>query len=100
LLRSYRSEDWRAWLRAAGASGITPRGPLFDASALMVQAAMVGEGVALAPPSMFLRELRQGRLAQPFDLEVDVGGYWLTRLLSREVTPAMRAFRAWLLAVV
>ncbi len=100
LLRSYRNVDWQTWLRAAGASGITPRGPLFDASALMVQAAMVGEGVALAPPRMFLRELTQGRLAQPFDLEVDVGGYWLTRLLSKEATPAMRAFRAWLLAVV
>lgn len=98
LLRSYRSGDWPAWLAAAGVSGLTPRGPLFDASALMVQAAMVGEGVALAPPCMFARELRQGRLAQPFALEVDVGGYWLTRLLSREPTPAMAAFRAWLLA--
>lgn len=100
LLRSYRSADWPAWLQAAGASGITPRGPLFDASAIMVQAAMVGEGVALAPPSMFQRELRQGRLAQPFALEVDVGGYWLTRLLSKEVTPAMQAFRIWMLDVV
>jgi hypothetical protein len=44
--------------------------------------------------------LQQGRLALPFDLAVDVGGYWLTRLLSKEATPAMLAFRAWLLAVV
>ena len=66
----------------------------------MVQAAMLGEGVALAPPSMFQRELRQGRLAQPFDLEVNVGGYWLTRLLSKEMTPAMLSFRAWLLDAV
>jgi len=100
LLRSYRLEDWPAWLRAAGASAITPRGPVFDASAVMVQAAVCGLRVALAPPCMFLRELRQGRLVQPFGVEVDMGGYWLTRLLSRETTPAMRAFRAWLLAVV
>ncbi len=99
LLRSYRSQDWLAWLQAAGAKGVTPRGPLFDASAIMVQAAMFGEGVALAPPSMFVRELQQGRLAQPFDVAVDVGGYWLTRLLSKEPTPAMRAFRSWLLAL-
>ena len=100
LLRSYRSQDWQAWLRAAGVKGVTPRGPLFDASAIMVQAAMFGEGVALAPPRMFVRELQQGRLAQPFDLTVDVGGYWLTRLLSKAPTQAMLAFRAWLLAVV
>ncbi|MES2951879.1 MAG: LysR family transcriptional regulator [Pseudomonadota bacterium] len=100
LLRSYRSQEWQVWLRAAGVKGITPRGPLFDASAIMVQAAMFGEGVALAPACMFVRELQQGRLAQPFGVEVDVGGYWLTRLLSKEPTPAMLAFRAWLLAVV
>lgn len=97
LLRSYRAQDWQAWLRAAGASGITARGPLFDTSTLMVHAAQLGEGVALAPPCMFVRELQQGRLAQPFSLEVDVGGYWLTRLLSKEPTPAMASFRAWLL---
>jgi LysR family transcriptional regulator of beta-lactamase len=100
LLRSYRSQDWQAWLQAAGVKGVTPRGPLFDASAIMVQAAMFGEGVALAPPCMFVRELQQGRLAQPFELAVDVGGYWLTRLMSKEPTPAMLAFRTWLLAVV
>ena len=100
LLRSYRAHDWRTWLQAAGASGIGARGALFDSSAIMVQAAMLGMGVALAPPSMFHRELGQGRLAQPFDLEVDVGGYWLTRLLSKEVTPTMHAFRSWLLAAI
>lgn len=100
LLRSYRSQDWQAWLQAAGAKGVTPSGPLFDASAIMVQAAMFGEGIALAPPCMFVREVQQGRLAQPFDVSVDVGGYWLTRLLSKEPTPAMLAFRAWLMAVV
>lgn len=100
LLRSYRPLDWQTWLQAAGAAKITPRGPMFDASTIMVQAAMLGEGVALAPPRMFERELRQGRLCQPFALEVDVGGYWLTRLLSKEPTPAMTAFRAWLLALI
>jgi LysR family transcriptional regulator of beta-lactamase len=93
LLRSYRSQDWQVWLRAAGVKGVTPRGPLFDASAIMVQAAMFGEGVALAPPCMFVRELQQGRLVQPFDLEVDVGGYWLTRLLSNRRPQCLRLGR-------
>lgn len=97
LLRSYREQDWPAWLRAAGAASMAARGPLFDASTLMVQAAMAGEGVALAPPAMFVRELQQGRLVQPFALEVDVGGYWLTRPMSKEPTAAMASFRAWLL---
>lgn len=99
LLRSYREQDWPAWLREAGAGNVVARGPLFDSSTLMVQAALAGEGVALAPPVMFARELQQGRLVQPFALEVDVGGYWLTRLQSKEPTAAMASFRAWLLGL-
>jgi LysR family transcriptional regulator, regulator of gene expression of beta-lactamase len=96
LLRSYREQDWPAWLRAAGLPPLAPRGPTFDSSALMVQAAQAGEGVALAPPSMFRHELQQGRLVQPFALEADVGGYWLCRQPARAATPAMAAFGAWL----
>lgn len=97
LLRSYRGGDWPAWLAAAGLAGVSARGPLFDASVVMVQAAMFGEGVALAPASMFTRELRQGRLVQPFPVEVDVGSYWLSRPAAREPSPALLLFRAWLL---
>jgi LysR family transcriptional regulator, regulator of gene expression of beta-lactamase len=69
LLRSYRSDEWVAWAQAAGCTPSNPRGPQFDASVLMVQAAMAGAGVALAPPAMFRRELASGRLMQPFAIE-------------------------------
>ena len=98
LLRSYRAGDWPAWLALAGAPRVVARGPMFDASTLMVQAALRGEGVALAPPCMFTRELRAGRLVQPFAQTLDAGSYWLTRQLSREPTMAMRAFADWLRA--
>jgi LysR family transcriptional regulator of beta-lactamase len=97
LLRSYRPQDWPAWFKAAGVEPVTLRGPLFDSSLIMVQAALRGEGVALAPPAMFSREIQSGQLVQPFAIEVDVGGYWLTRLKSRPSTPGMQAFRSWLL---
>jgi LysR family transcriptional regulator of beta-lactamase len=63
----------------------------------MVEAALQGAGVALAPASMFASEIREGRLVQPLAVEVMTGSYWLTRLKSRPVSPAMAAFRAWLL---
>lgn len=97
LLRSYRPQDWPAWFRAAGVEPGNLRGPLFDSSLIMVQAAIRGEGVALAPPALFTGEIESGQLAQPFAVEVDVGGYWLTRLKSRQPTQGMQAFRAWLL---
>lgn len=97
LLRSYRGDDWAAWARAAGCAPLVPRGPQFDASVLMVQAAMAGAGVALAPAAMFRRELASGRLVRPFAAEVDVGRYWLTRSLGREAPPAFGVVRRWLL---
>jgi LysR family transcriptional regulator of beta-lactamase len=99
LLRSYRTQDWPQWLAAAGVPQLAARGAVFDASTLMVQAAILGEGVALAPPAMFERELNLGLLVQPFALTVDAGAYWLTRLISKPPTAAMQAFQAWLTAV-
>jgi LysR family transcriptional regulator, regulator of gene expression of beta-lactamase len=100
LLRSYRAQDWPLWLEHAGAPDISARGPLFDSSWIMVQAALRGEGVALVPVAMFRRELEDGILVQPFAAEIDLGGYWLTRLMSRSESPAMASFRSWVMAQV
>lgn len=97
LLRSYRPQDWMAWFAAAGLPEVTVRGPLFDSSLIMVQAAMRGEGVALAPHALFRREIDNGQIVRPFDIEAEIDGYWLTRQKSRPASPGMRAFRAWLL---
>lgn len=97
LLRSYRAQDWPAWFAAVGVEPVTARGAQFDTSTIMVQAALIGEGVALAPPAMFEPERADGRLVQPFACEVDVGAYWLTRPLARPERAAGRAFTQWLL---
>jgi LysR family transcriptional regulator of beta-lactamase len=93
LLRSYRNEEWPAWFEAAGAPLPLLIGPVFDSAALMVEAALAGHGVALAPAILF-----EDRAARPFAVEVSLGGYWLTRLKSKRPSPAMQAFEAWLLA--
>ena len=98
LLRSYRAEDWPGWFAAAGVDCPAIRGPVFDSSRLMVEAAVQGAGVALAPASMFERELQEGRLVRPLGTSVATGSYWLTRLRSRPVSPAMALFRDWLFA--
>ncbi|WAJ27732.1 LysR family transcriptional regulator [Antarcticirhabdus aurantiaca] len=97
LLRSYRSDEWPRWFAAAGVS--PPRlvsGPVFDSSLAMMEAALQGAGVALAPPAMFARQLDAGAVERPFAVSTVLGGYWLARLQSREPTPAMRAFRDWI----
>ncbi len=97
LLRSYRAEEWPLWFAMAGASCPTIRGPVFDSSVTMAEAAAQGAGVALLPVALFRRELAAGRLAQPFRIEVAAGSYWLTWLKSRPPTAGMRAFHDWLL---
>lgn len=96
LLRSYRPDEWALWLGAAGVPVPLLRGPVFDSSALMVAAASAGLGVALVPPAMFPRELASGLLVQPFAATIDVGRYWLTRLISRPDNDPMGRFRNWL----
>jgi LysR family transcriptional regulator of beta-lactamase len=98
LLRSYRTDEWTGWFSAAGLDPWPLNGPVFDSSRLMVEAAVQGAGIALAPPVMFARELKAELLFRPFDTEVKTGSYWLTWLKSRRMSPATELFRHWILA--
>lgn len=102
LLRSYRTDEWPQWFQAAGleAGSLLPQSIVFDSSLGMLEAALQGLGVALAPPLMFARQLASGVVVQPFDIGIVTGSYWLTRLQSRAETAAMSAFKAWLLEAV
>ncbi|AEA65084.1 MULTISPECIES: LysR family transcriptional regulator [Burkholderia] len=96
LLRSYRADDWMNWFAKAGLAPMPARGAVFDSSRLMVEAATQGAGVALAPASMFARDLATGRLVRPFDIEVQAGSYWLIGQKGKPATPAMQLFNQWI----
>lgn len=102
LLRSYRADEWNLWFQAAGLPSDTrvPRSVVFDSSLAMMEAALQGAGVALAPARMFSRQLENDVIRQPFEMGITTGSYWLTRLQSRAETPAMVAFKGWLQASV
>ena len=97
LLRSYRPDEWALWFDAAAVPIPVFRGPIFDSSALMASAATAGLGVALVPLAMFTQALASEHLVQPFKITIDAGRYWLTRLISRPESDAMRRFRDWLM---
>lgn len=96
LLRSYRADEWPLWFAAAGLDVPPMRGPVFDSSVAIAQMAEEGYGIALLPPRLFEREIGKGRLCRLFETEVDTGTYWLTRLRSRSVSPAISKFQEWL----
>ncbi|BBP77708.1 HTH-type transcriptional activator AmpR [Pseudomonas sp. Ost2] len=99
LLRSYRTDEWPEWFQAAGLPGnsLVTNSIVFDSSLAMMEVALQGAGVALAPSMMFSRQLDAGDIRQPFDIGIVTGSYWLTRLQSRPETSAMAAFRSWLI---
>lgn len=97
LLRSYRNDEWPRWFAAAGLKGpATLRGMVFDSSLAMMEAALQGEGIALAPPLMFPRQLGSGAIVEPFPVSISTGSYWLTKLQSKRQSGAMQTFANWL----
>jgi len=100
LLHDEMHQDWRLWLKAAGVSGIEPdRGPGFDDSALLIQAAMAGMGVALGRSALIRADLDAGLLVAPFELRLPADlAYYLVSRPGTEGLPKIQAFRDWLIA--
>ncbi|MFQ5776138.1 MAG: transcriptional regulator GcvA, partial [Kiloniellaceae bacterium] len=90
--------DWRAWLAAAGVAGVdAQRGPRYSHSSLVIQAAIDGQGVALARGSLVGLDLEAGRLVQPFGpaLTSNFACYVVSPVATAE-RPKIKAFREWL----
>ena len=92
--------SWQAWLRHAGVQGVpTDRGLRINNSAAVLQAAIDGQGVALARSVMAHDDLAAGRLVRLFPqvrLE-SVLAYYVVYRPECIAQPKVAAFRDWLL---
>lgn len=97
LLRA-DGERWAPWFRAAGLDWSEPvRGPIFNDSAHMLQAAAAGQGVALARRSLSSDDLARGVLVEPFHLAVQAAHpLYLAYSARLEESKKLMAFRRWL----
>lgn len=103
LLQVYTTAlDWQLWLDAAGVPNLKGRAaPQFDSYLLAIEAALDGQGVALAPHFMVAEDLRSGRLVRPFPIEVRQPARWYLACQSdRAGERAIEAFRSWLKAEI
>lgn len=93
---------WHQWLEAAGARRVDPdRGTRFSHAHMALEAAIAGQGVALGRTTLVRRDIAEGRLVRPFSLELESGlAYWLLTPRGQSAPPAVRAFRAWLVAQI
>ncbi|WP_332673291.1 transcriptional regulator GcvA [Aromatoleum sp.] len=91
---------WGQWLRRAGVSGVdASRGPRFSNAVLAIDAALAGQGIALASKPLVEARVANGSLVIPFDLALPSAlSYFLVMRESISHRPAIEAFRAWLLA--
>ncbi|MBI1237817.1 MAG: transcriptional regulator GcvA [Alphaproteobacteria bacterium] len=99
LLHDELPENWGMWLEAAGVSDIdAERGPGFDDSSLLIQAAIGGMGVALGRSALVKADLEAGLLVKPFDLMLEAtGAYYVVSREGTETLPKIAAFRDWLI---
>ncbi|TLP45915.1 LysR family transcriptional regulator [Cohaesibacter sp. CAU 1516] len=97
LLRSYRSDEWPLWFSKAGMAAPLLEGPIFDSSVAMADLVTDGYGIALLPFRMFESRLAAGSLVRCFEEEITTGRYWITRLTTKEHSPAYDLFENWLI---
>jgi LysR family glycine cleavage system transcriptional activator len=92
--------DWTMWLAARGVKGVDgSRGPRFNQSSLVIEAAVGGRGVALAKRTLAQADLDAGRLAAPFQISTAVDfAYYAVYPKAKGRLPQVKAFVAWLIA--
>lgn len=92
--------SWAEWFRLAGVADVDcSRGPRFSSAVLVLEAALGGQGVALALWPLVEADVRSGRLVVPFP--VALPSRYVYSLVAHDAVqerPVVRDFRAWLMA--
>lgn len=91
---------WADWFRAAGVTGVNVRkGLRFSDGALVIQAALSGQGVALGSKALALEHIAAGRLIRPFELSLVTDfAYYVVCAKSRADEVDLVAFRRWVIS--
>jgi len=100
LLHDLSSRGWKEWLDMAGATHVrADRGPFFNMTSMALDAAVTGQGVALARRALATQDLLAGRLIRPFALSLtSERGYFIVCPQATADSPKIVRFRDWLLA--
>jgi LysR family glycine cleavage system transcriptional activator len=103
LLHLDDRHDWSRWLEAAGApgEGLLLHGPILNHASMLIDAAIEGQGMALARTILAASDLIAGRLVRPFQAAIPLRNtYWIVCPKATRALPKIAAFREWLLEEV
>ncbi|XTZ39207.1 glycine cleavage system transcriptional regulator GcvA [Salmonella enterica] len=99
LLHDASRRDWQTYTRQLGLNLNVQQGPIFSHSSMVLQAAIHGQGIALANNVMAQSEIEAGRLVCPFnDVLVSKNAFYLVCHDSQAELGKIAAFRQWILA--
>jgi LysR family glycine cleavage system transcriptional activator len=100
LLHVNDRQDWNKWLEAAGTRHVdVSRGPVLNQASMAIDAAIDGQGVALARSALAAWDLIGGRLVRPFPVVLPASfAYWIVCPKATAKLPKIAAFTDWLLA--
>jgi LysR family glycine cleavage system transcriptional activator len=97
-----RLDDWKTWSRwfeAAGVAAPVTQGPVINQASMLIDAAVDGQGVALARTALAAQDLINGRLVRPIDVSLKMANtYWIVGPKAASSTPKIATVRSWLLA--
>ncbi|WP_406666569.1 transcriptional regulator GcvA [Gallaecimonas sp. GXIMD1310] len=103
LLHDGSRKAWQSWVKHLGLSHLIKvnQGPIFSHSTMVQQAAMHGQGIALAHSVLAEPDISSGRLVVPFNQVLrSPYAYYLVCQQSQAEQGKITAFRDWLLALV
>ncbi|ADV15328.1 transcriptional regulator GcvA [Mesorhizobium ciceri] len=100
LLHLDDRKDWSEWLEAAGVRDARlSHGPVLNRASMVIDAAVDGQGVALARTTLAAWDLINGRLVRPFATALRLSKtYWIVCPQATSMVPKIVTFREWLLA--
>lgn len=102
IRHSTRPNSWEHWYRSVGEHPDNLQwGPSLEHFFMIIQAAIVGLGVALLPRFLVEDDIRSGRLVAPFpDRVVGPGAYYLVTSGPKSELTRVKLFRTWILEQV
>ena len=99
LLRLDNWNNWSRWFDAAGVAAPVTQGPVLNRASMLIDAAVDGQGIALARTTLAAWDLINGRLVKPIDVSLRMSNtYWIVCPKATSALPKITIFREWLLA--
>ena len=101
LLRLEDAKNWTRLFEAAGVKADVGPGPVLNRASMLIDAAIDGQGIALARTALAAWDLVNGRLVRPIDVSLRMANtYWFVCPKAVSNVPKVAAFRDWVFAEV